>query len=112
MVKPGIEVSNADHFREVAKMVTMEGLVKKVSEVTGVSEADILSRKRTYDICLSRRMIMYIASTWYGKTHSCIACYLRRSRQDISSQLTDFNQELIIYKNIRPELIRIKNELV
>jgi chromosomal replication initiation ATPase DnaA len=91
----------------------MEDVIKTVSEFTGVPVDDIKSRNRTHDVCVARRMFIYLSKEVYGDTISSIAIFLnKRTHQDVSSQLIDFEQHLRVYKGLRKKMEEIKNAVV
>jgi hypothetical protein len=90
----------------------MDGIIKTVSEFTGIPIDDILSRKRDGEICEARRIFIYLAYSVFGKSRKNIAIYLHRTRQDISIQLLLFDQELRIYKVMDKKIRELKDAIL
>lgn len=78
----------------------MDKILNKVSELTSVDKDDILSKKRTYEVCEARNIFIYMCRTILGLTHKAIAVYMSRTRQTITHSVTIFNAKLDIYKNL------------
>ncbi len=89
----------------------MDEVIKTVSESTGVSISDILSRKRTQDVCEARQMFSYIVYKRFGVSLANIALYLRRTHQTISFQIITLDQQIRIYKGLRNKIEEIEKIL-
>lgn len=90
----------------------MDEIVIKVSSLTGVSMSDILSGKRTQDICYARRIFIYLSCRIFGESHANIALFLRRTRQNVSDQMQLFDQEMRIYRGLKSKVDEIAKEIL
>jgi chromosomal replication initiation ATPase DnaA len=86
----------------------MEEILKAVSEQTGISVEDILSRKRNFETSEARRIFMYIASS-SGEPNKRIATFINRSWCDVSKQLKTIRVQINIYKSLNKKVKKISN---
>lgn len=89
----------------------MNEIIMKVSDLTGVSVTDILSRKRTQEICEARQIFIYISYKKLGLTHATIGQFIDRSQQLVSNQVTIFNEQLSIYKGLKSKVDAIESKI-
>lgn len=92
--------------------MNIDKILDKVSELTNVERDDILSKKRTYEVCEARNIFIYMCRTILGLTHKSIAVYMRRTRQTITHSVTIFNAKLDIYKNLDAKVEGYKNSIL
>ncbi|MBD8389654.1 helix-turn-helix domain-containing protein [Dysgonomonas sp. BGC7] len=90
----------------------MNDIIMKVSELTGISQVDILSRKRTQDICEARRIFIYIMMIRLSESRAAVAKYLRMTDQNVSYNLIVFNNQLNLYKGLKNKIARIENDII
>ena len=90
----------------------MEDIIMKISDITGISVNDILSRKKTREICEARQIFIYISSNTFGKSHKNIAIFINRTRQNVSSQIIDFDQQIRIYKGLKNKVKEIEGKIL
>lgn len=89
----------------------MDEIIIKVSDLIGVSVTDILSRKRTQEVCEARQIFIYMSYKKLGVTHASIGQFIDRSQQLVSNQVTVFNERLSIYKVLRKKVDDIENKI-
>jgi chromosomal replication initiation ATPase DnaA len=90
----------------------MERIISAVSEFTGVSADDIMSRKRTRNVCEARQIFMYLSHSVNGESIVSIAGYINRTHQDVSARLRDFDQHLRIYRGLNRRVREIRDAVV
>ena len=89
----------------------MNEIIMKVSDLTGVSVTDILSRKRTQEICEARQIFIYMSHRALDMSQTNIALYLNRTRQNISRQIIVFDEQLRIYKGLQNKVDDIEKKI-
>lgn len=90
----------------------MDEIIMKVSDFTGVSVTDMLSRKRTGEVCESRKIFMYLSRRMLGSSTLIIASFLGCKKQNVSSQLIDFEQQVKIYRGLKHKVKSIEKHIV
>jgi chromosomal replication initiation ATPase DnaA len=90
----------------------MEDIILRVSGITGIPVSDIISRKKTRGVCEARQLFIYLSFCTFGKSHTDIALFINRTRQDISSQLIDFENRLKIYRRLKSRISEIENMIL
>lgn len=89
----------------------MNEIIMKVSDLTGISVTDILSRKRTQEICEARQIFIYMSYRELDMSQTSIAVYLNRTRQNISRQMIVFGEQLRIYKSLQNKVEDIEKKI-
>lgn len=89
----------------------MKDIITKVSELTGICMSDILSKKRTGEVCEARKIFIYISWKRLGVSHTSIALFTDRTQQNISAQMLDFDQQLRIYRGLKKKVDMIEEEI-
>lgn len=91
----------------------MYDIIMKVSELTVISVNDILSRKRTQDICEARQIFFYLSRKLLGKSNVDIAFFVGgRTHQNIAYQMLGFEQHLKIYKGLKHKVEVIEKDIL
>lgn len=90
----------------------MNDIMTKVSELTGVSVNDMLSRKRTHEVCEARQIFMYLSRKILGSPHKVTAAFINKTYQSVSSQIIGFDQQIRIYKGLRSKVTSIEREIL
>lgn len=89
----------------------MNEIIIKISDLTGISVTDILSRKRTQKICEARQIFIYMSYRELDMSQTSIAIYLNRTRQNISRQMIVFGEQLRIYKSLQSKVENIEKKI-
>lgn len=89
----------------------MNEIIMRVSDLTGISVTNILSRKRTQEICEARKIFIYISHRVLDISPTSIALYLSRTRQNISRQMIVFDEQLKIYKGLQNKVEDIEKKI-
>jgi len=91
----------------------MEEIIKTVSEMTGISVEDMMSRKRDRALCEARQIFIYICHVKRGIPISAIARYINgRSCQTIALQFRSMEQQIRIYKLLRKQVNEIEDAIM
>jgi len=81
----------------------MKNILKIVSEATGISSDDILSRKRDGYTSEARCIFIYFAHC-SGESNTQIARFTGRTQGDVSHQLKKIKAQIRIYKSLNQKI--------
>jgi chromosomal replication initiator protein len=92
--------------------ITMEDVIRRVSEVTSVTEKDIVGQSRKKELVEARQITAYLSREILGASLSSIGIYLGgRDHTTILHACKNIEEKIKSEKRIKHQVESIKNEL-
>jgi chromosomal replication initiator protein len=98
--------------KRILAEITLEDVVRRVSEVTAVTEKDIVGQSRKKGLVEARQITAYLCREVLGASLSSIGIYLGgRDHTTILHAYKNIDEKIKVDKRIRHQVESIKNEL-